>query len=303
MPVSRNTPSKGASTSSRAKAAVTDAVLPNREAMETYLAAITRQARDAAVEKAQQIIYDAWERATSRSRITLARKALAVTPLCADAYNILAEEAGSDQEARDLYTRGVQAGEMALGAEGFKEYAGHFWGYLETRPYMRARQGLATTLIKLGDESTAIDHFHAMLKLNPGDNQGNRYVLLGCLLRRDDAAGVKKLLASYKREWSAWWLYTRALIAFRDGQAAETKTARLVRDAWAANQHVPAILAGTRPPANLSSGYITVGGADEATEYVNDCGPAWHQTPGAVDWLNNLVATLPKKPSTSETIH
>ena len=62
---------------------------------------------------------------------------------------------------------------MALGAEGFEEYAGHFWGFLETRPYMRARAGLAIALIKLGDESAAIEHFRAMLKLNPNDNQGS----------------------------------------------------------------------------------------------------------------------------------
>jgi tetratricopeptide (TPR) repeat protein len=248
-------------------------------------------------------MYDAWDCATSRSRITLARKALAISPLCADAYNLMAEEAGSVQEARDLYARGVEAGELALGAEGFEEYAGHFWGFLETRPYMRARAGLAIALIKLGEESAAIEHFRAMLKLNPNDNQGIRYLLLGCLLRHDDAAAVKKLLAAYKDEWSACWLYTRALIAFRDGHAAEKKIVRLVQDAWSANQHVPAILAGTKPPVISVSGYITMGGADEATDYVRDCGPAWHQTPGAVVWLNKLVATLPTKQRSPETVH
>jgi hypothetical protein len=39
-----------------------------------------------------------------------------------------------------------------------------------------------------------------MLKLNPNDNQGNRYLLLGCLLRHDDAAAVKRLLAAYNDE-------------------------------------------------------------------------------------------------------
>ena len=37
---------------------------------------------------------------------------------------------------------------MALGPRGFKQYAGHFWGFLETRPYMRARAGLAGTLLQ-----------------------------------------------------------------------------------------------------------------------------------------------------------
>jgi hypothetical protein len=35
--------------------------------------------------KAQDAMYEAWERTTSRSRIALARKALDISPLCADA--------------------------------------------------------------------------------------------------------------------------------------------------------------------------------------------------------------------------
>jgi hypothetical protein len=46
-----------------------------------------------------------------------------------------------------------------------------------------------------------------------------------------------------------------------------------------------------------------MGGADEATDYVRDCGPAWSQTPGAVAWLNKLVAALPKKPRACGTAH
>jgi hypothetical protein len=65
--------------------------------------------------------------------------ALGISPLCADAYVLLAEEAQSIEEARDLYAKGVEAGELALGPQGFEEYAGHFWDFLETRPYMRAR--------------------------------------------------------------------------------------------------------------------------------------------------------------------
>ena len=39
--------------------------------------------------------------------------------------------------------------------------------------------------------------------------------------------------------------------------------------------------------------YITVGGPDEATEYVAECGLAWRSTPGAVEWLCKITATLP----------
>jgi hypothetical protein len=82
---------------------------------------------------------------------------------------------------------------------------------------------------------------------------------------------VKKLLAAYEDEWSAYWLYTRALVAFREGHAAEQQTERLVQDAWSANQYLPAILAGTESPVTSDSGYMTMGGVDEATDYVRDC--------------------------------
>ena len=287
----------------KTKTAVAGGALPDRRAMESYLAAIGARSRDDAIAKAQEVMYEAWDRTTSRSRIALADKALTISPLCADAYNLLAAEAATPAEERDLYARGLDAGELALGSEGFEEYDGHFWGFLETRPYMRARHGLALALLKLGEEEEAMKHFRAMLKLNPGDNQGIRYLLLGCLLKRNDIAAAKELLAAYEDEWSAYWLYTRALVAFREGHASEQQAARLVKDAWSVNQYVPAILAGAEPPVTSRSGYITMGGADEATDYVRDCGPAWRQTSGAVAWLNKLVAGLPKKPRASGTAH
>ena len=181
-------------------------------------------------------------------------------------------------------------GELALGPKGFREYDGHFWGFLETRPYMRARGGLALALLKLGEEEQAMEHFRVMLKLNPGDNQGIRYLLLGSLLRRDDIPALKTLLADYADEWSAYWLYTRALVAYREGQGSTSATVKLLKDARSANEHVPAILVDAKPPMPSRSDYVTVGGADEAANYVRECGAAWRKTPGAVEWLTTAIA-------------
>lgn len=259
--------------------------LPGRQAMEAWLEATRGAALESALSAAQQVMYDAWDQTTRRSRVALARKALGISPLCADAYNLLAGEAGSAAEALDLYARGLAAGELALGPEGFEAYAGHFWGHLETRPYMRARHGLALALLERGEEDAALEHFRAMLELNPNDNQGIRYLLLAVLLGRDDTEAVKRLLASYGDEWSTHWAYTRALLAYREGRAGQAATLKLLRDARSINAYVPAILAGTRAPDPSRTGYITVGGADEATEYVRSCGAAWERTPGAIEWL------------------
>ena len=236
-----------------------DHALPDRRAMESYLATVAGGRRDDAIARAQNVMYDAWDRKTSRSRVALARKALSISPLCADAYNLLAAEAATTAEARDLYARALEAGELALGPEGFEEYDGHFWGFLETRPYMRARHGLALALLKLGEEEQAMEHFRAMLKLNPGDNQGIRYLLLGSLLRRDDIPALKALLADYADEWSAYWLYTRALVAYREGQGSTPTTVKLLKDARSANEHVPAVLADFKPPMLSRSDSVTVG--------------------------------------------
>ena len=47
---------------------------------------------EAKLEQAQQLIYDAWEEPTRQKCLSLARKALGISPYCADAYNLLAEK-------------------------------------------------------------------------------------------------------------------------------------------------------------------------------------------------------------------
>ncbi len=269
-------------------------VVPDRQALEAFLSTTDPEVRAAADYEAQDLIYDAWERQTSRSRVALAYQALAISPLCADGYSLLASEAISAAEALDLYERGLEAATLALGPEGFAECDGRFWGYLQTRPYMRARHGLAMILVDMRRDNEAIAHFSAMLKLNPNDNQGIRYLLLAILLRQDDSDGVKALLASYTDDWSAQWLYTRALIAYREGHADKAETLELLDEAKSSNKHVPAILAGTKRARGSALDYIAVGSPDEARDYVREFGAAWRSTAGAVEWL---VGSGPKPPA------
>jgi tetratricopeptide (TPR) repeat protein len=237
------------------------------------------------VAAAQDIMYDAWEAGSGRKRVALAKKALAASADCADAYVLLAQEtARSAAELLDLYRQGVEAGERALGKQAFKEDAGHFWGILETRPYMRARHGLAQALWATGARAETVAHYQDMLRLNPNDNQGIRYELLTCLLTlgHDDDAG--KLLRRYKNDGSCAWAYSRALHRFR--REGDSKAARAaLEQALESNAHVPAYLSGRkRLPARLPA-LIGPGGEDEAVAYVADAEPAWANAPGALAWL------------------
>jgi hypothetical protein len=70
------------------------------------------------LEKAQAMVYEALETESARKRRQLARRALKTSGDCADACVLLAEEdTGSLEETRELYQKGVEAGERALGRE------------------------------------------------------------------------------------------------------------------------------------------------------------------------------------------
>jgi tetratricopeptide (TPR) repeat protein len=245
---------------------------------------------DTPLGKAQAIIYDAWEADTRRQRVRLARKALKISPDCADAYVLLAEESAETvEEAKELYEAGVEAGERAIGREGFKEYEGHFWGVLETRPYMRARQGLAICLWQMGQRDEAIAHYEEMLRLNPGDNQGVRYALLSCLLEAGREKDAEQLLKRYKDDAAAIWLYNSALLAFRKGGASRRANKQL-REAIEFNPHVPDYLLGRRRVPQEAPPYIQLGGDTEAVDYVIEASHLWLQQPGAIEWLREVAS-------------
>ena len=111
--------------------------------------------------------------------------------------------------------RAVDAGEPALGPEAFEEDVGQFWGILETRPYMRARAGLAQCLWQLGRRKESVEHYQELLRLNPNDNQGIRYLLAACLLELGRDSELNELIERYDEDGSPFWMYLQALAKFR----------------------------------------------------------------------------------------
>ncbi len=238
------------------------------------------------LERAQELIYDAFDTDDPQRRVELAEKALQISEDCADAYVLLAEEtAEGAEEARELYEAGTRAGERALGDEIFVEEAGNFWGILETRPYMRAREGLASSLWVLGERTEALSHYQHILELNPNDNQGVRYELAGCLLDEGRDEELGELLEQYEDEASTFWLYTRALWRFRIKGATERATKEL-EEATDTNPYVPLYLLGRKN--FLAQGLpelIGLGDESEAVSYFARALTQWLRTPGAVEWL------------------
>lgn len=241
---------------------------------------------DAEMFRARDLVDLAWE-AEGKERIRLAEQAIRLWPDATDAYVILGNEAlnrGDLQRAQRLYQDGVQAGERELGNECFTDDVGHFWGIVETRPYMRARRGLADSLWLLGQHDAAIAHYEELLRLNPNDNQGIRYILASHLLELGDDLRLGKLLKAHADDGMAALIYTRALWEFRQngsGRAADKWLTEAVKQ----NRHVPAFLLKERPVPTELPDYIGWGDESEAAAYAAEFGVGWLNTPGALEWL------------------
>lgn len=239
---------------------------------------------DETLDLAQEKAFEAMEAPRAKERIALAKEALALSPLCSDAYLVLAREAANADEALDLYRRAVAAGAEALGEAAFQNDVGSFWGLIQTRPYMRARHELALALWRRGHPDEAVAHYQEMLRLNPNDNQGIRYLLIDALLELGREEDAEALLKRYEEDASAHWAWSAALLAFRRTGNSASANEALAR-AVEANGHVAAYLLGKKPlPATLP-GFIGVGDESEAASYAHHAAGAWEAAPGAKGWL------------------
>jgi tetratricopeptide (TPR) repeat protein len=266
------------------------------EEANAFMQDLPRTEPSTALEQAQEVVYLALQTHGAR-RVALAHKALTLSPDCADAYVLLAEAATDPQEARRLYEQGIAAGERALGVEmltALRQEEGAFWGLVETRPYLRAREGLAHVLWHLGERAAAIEQGQALLHLNPGDNQGIRYLLATWLLAVGDAeaeVALEELLAQYPDEWSAHWAYTQALQAFRRHGAGRQADQALKR-ALEVNPHVPLYLLGVLPFPEEWPATYGMGDEQEAVVYLAQAAEPWLETPGAAEWVATVMLRL-----------
>lgn len=244
-----------------------------------------KRSRKDSVWEAQELAYKAMEAATLEDAIRLAGQALHLDKGCLDAMMLIATIAsgGDAQRAVENFSAIVAVGRRRLGEKFFQENEGHFWGILETRPYMRAHARLAQILVECGRMEEAIEHFEQLLTLNPNDNQGLRYELLCCFLQCRDLDGAAELFRRYDKEDFAIFQWGRVLHKVLSHDPAGA--AKLLIDARKQNKHVEAYLSGSKKMPDELPGYHGFGDVNEAVCCVDMLGPAWKAHLEAMVWL------------------
>ena len=231
------------------------------------------------------------QEASGARRVELARRAIQVHENCAGAYVILAEEtARSLDAARHLYEEGVRAGERALGEMLIAEDPIDFPSAPGASSYIRARMGLARCLWSLGCRQEAIGHCADMLRLNPSDEQGVRYLLVNWMLHEGLREDLGSLFGAFEDDKETSWLYTRALWAFcQEGTCREAD--QYLQEAFRKNPYIPSYLLGLKKMPGILPESVEPGDEREAISYIAEALDIWLKTEGALEWL---ILALPK---------
>lgn len=207
----------------------------------------------------------------------------------ADDLDDLVEKAMSQrspEKTREMLEQAVKTGEQQLEAE-FRDHVGRFWLVLETRPYMRARLQLVHALLELGQHENGISHMEDMLRLNPNDNQGIRWLLLEWYCNMNWIEKAWQLLDQYPDEGTPFMVLTRACLEFQKTGPSDALES-LVQEQMESNPYfAPKLLDQIEvSPHRVDS--FTVGEEDEADAYCHSFRSLWKATPGALPWLNSV---------------
>ena len=192
--------------------------------MQEYNASILSgiQAEQSGAPTAEDWLEKAENAPSYKKRMEYIRKALALEPDNLDAMRAQIEaKCGEDQEAlRERYAAVLQKADeiMARGGWFQQENIGHFWGLMETRPYMRLRLSYFEALIACGWNRAAIREGQEMLRLCEGDNLGVRYRLMHIYALLEETDAMLALHKRYEAYEETQMLLPLALAFYKTGE-------------------------------------------------------------------------------------
>lgn len=243
-------------------------------------------------EESKELVYEAYETTIGKGK-TLVQKAIKLDPDNVEAYNYLGNIEQDINKATEYYKKGMIAGRKEIGEKDFKEMKGHFWGFHQTRPFMRAKAGYAECLYLTGKIEESINQYSEMIELNPNDNQGVRYQYATMLVNHDKFSEYDKLRKLYDDEGSALWLFTYAIYLFKK-EGKSSKSDKALSSAHKSNNNVISFLVGEKEVPDRIPEYYGWGDENEAIIYLREGGKIWMETKNALKWANEFYTKRKK---------
>ena len=237
-------------------------------------------------EESMDLVYDAYETTPEKGK-KLVKKALDLDPDNPEAYHYLGLVEKDMNKSLALFEKAMTLAKNEIGEKEFEELKGHFWGFHETRPYMRAKASYAEALFLVGRIDESLQQFGEMIALNPNDNQGVRYQYAALLVQFGKWKEFEKLRKEYSDEGSALWLFTEALYLFKkEGNSA--KAVKALTKANKANTHVIPYMVREKIISLDLPDHYSFGDENEGVIYLKYALEAWITTEGAILWLGDF---------------
>eukprot|EP01113_Clastostelium_recurvatum_P040462 TRINITY_DN6293_c0_g1_i11.p1 TRINITY_DN6293_c0_g1~~TRINITY_DN6293_c0_g1_i11.p1 ORF type:complete len:689 (+),score=82.44 TRINITY_DN6293_c0_g1_i11:43-2109(+) len=239
-----------------------------------------------------------------QERITIAKEALSISPVCPEAYHILAElEAQTLEDALQLYQKGKEVGRHVLNEVCWKRWEGDNWQIVPYRGYWRCCLGVASTLKKLGRYDESMRAYEEILVMDVkgarptyGTYPNVRLVMIDLFLRMKKYKELDAFMKKHNKSLSVpnaivadmTVKYTNLLLDYilkRD--PASSLDGALLFPYYRA----VSLLCGRKPvPSTPDRIHIgTMLSYANVVWYVHHHRHNWHNVPGACEWLENLA--------------
>lgn len=202
--------------------------------------------------------------------------------------NALSER--TPKKTLEMLENALKLGEQQLSSE-FRDHVGKFWLIVKTRPYMRARLALINFLTAQGQHEQAIEHMAEMLRLNPIDHQGVRWLLLEWYCNMNWLDHAWRLLDQYPEEVTPFMALTRICLEFQKSGPSEALASRLQSE-LEKNPYIAPKLLDQDDVSSYAIHSFEVGEEDEADAYCQCFRSLWKATPEALPWLNSVHREL-----------
>ena len=237
--------------------------------------------------QSDDLLEEAYNATSKTKAIKLAKQALEIYPDNIDAECFIAEFEENQIKKLSKMEAIIEKAKKILEKDNMfeQENMGHFWGMIETRPYMRARNRKITILMDLGRYTEAIKECEEMLNLCENDNLGIRYTLIGlyCILEKFEEC--EKLYKKFN-EYSAFMLFPMAIMYFKKGEYKKSK--KILKDVQEVNSYIIKILKNDIAMLENSEDieYYAPGSIEEASIIITDLLYLLGSVPSFITFMN-----------------